>query len=98
MVLLERLVRIIIFAPISAGFSLFSVWFYDVSWFLEPFPELYECFALVAMFYLLVLYVAPHETRWDDYFMNLERYGVLKNKPKHDRGSLRWFKVRLNLP
>ena len=47
------------------------------------------------MFYLLVLYVAPHETRWDDYFMNLERYGVVKNKPKHDRGSLRWFKVRL---
>ena len=93
----RRLVRIIIFATISAGFSLFSVWFYDVSWFLEPFPELYECFALVAMFYLLVLYVAPHETRWDDYFMNLERYGVLKNKPKHDRGSLRWFKVRFRV-
>ena len=89
----NRLVRIIIFAPISAGFSLFSVCFYDVEWILEPFPELYECFALVAMFYLLVLYVAPHETHRDEFFMNLQRYGVLKNKPKHDKGSLRWFKV-----
>ena len=91
----NRLVRIIIFAPISAIFSLFSLAFYDASWILEPFPELYECFALVAMFYLLVIYVAPHEAHRDHFFMNLQRFGVLKNKPKHDRGSLRWFKVSL---
>lgn len=89
----KQLVRIIIFPPISAIFSLFSLWFYDASWILEPFPELYECFALVAMFYLLVLYVAPHEAHRDHFFMNLQRFGVLKNKPKHDRGSLRWFKM-----
>ena len=91
----NRLVRIIIFPPIAAFFNVFSVWFYDVSWILEPFPELYECFALVAMFYLLVLYVAPHETHREDFFMHLQRFGVVKNKPKHDRGSLRWFNVSL---
>lgn len=89
----HRLVRIIIFTPISGLFTLLSVWFYDASWFLEPFPQLYECFALVAMFYLLVLYVAPHESHRDEFFVNLQRHGVLKNKPKHDRGSLRWFKM-----
>ncbi len=50
------------------------------------------------MFYLLVLYVAPYEAHRDLFFMNLQRYGVLKNKPKHDRGSLRWFKVRFKNP
>lgn len=91
----KQLVRIIIFPPISGIFSLFALWFYDASWVLEPFPELYECFALVAMFYLLVLYVAPHESHWDHFFMNLQRFGVVKNKPKlkHDGGSLRWFKM-----
>lgn len=49
------------------------------------------------MFYLLVLYVAPRETRWDDFFVNLQRFGVVKNKPKHDRGSLRWFRVSTRL-
>ncbi|KAM0803806.1 organic solute transporter Ostalpha-domain-containing protein [Usnea florida] len=89
----KQLVRIIIFPPIAGAFNLFSLWFYDASWILEPFPELYECFALVAMFYLLVLYVAPHESHREDFFLNLERYGVFKNKPKHDRGSLRWFRL-----
>lgn len=89
----HRIVRIIIFAPFFAIFNFFSVWFYEKSWILEPIPEIYETFALVSMFYLLVVYVAPEIESREAFFQHLQRFGR-KNKPKHNRGSLRWFQVR----
>ena len=92
----NRIVRIILFPTVFAFFNFFSVWFYQRSWILLPFPELYECFALVAMFYLLVLYVSPHDSNREDHFQNLRRlhqFGSKRGTPKHDKGSLRWFKV-----
>ena len=93
-----RIVRVILFPPIFAFFNFFSIWFYGRSWILLPFPELYECFALVAMFYLLVLYVSPHDSSREHHFQNLQRLhkfggGKRRGTPKHDRGSLRWFRV-----
>ena len=93
----HRIVRIIIFAPFFAIFNFFSVWFYKKSWILEPIPEIYETFALVAMFYLLVVYVAPEVENRESFFQHLQRLGRYSRKPKHNRGSLRWFQVRLDL-
>lgn len=88
-----RIVRIIIFAPFFAIFNFFSVWFYRKSWILEPIPEIYETFALIAMFYLLVVYVAPDVDDRESFFQHLQRIGRYSKKPKHNRGSLRWFQV-----
>ncbi|KAK4691336.1 hypothetical protein P7C71_g5641, partial [Lecanoromycetidae sp. Uapishka_2] len=91
----KQIVRIVIFAPIFAIFNFFSVWFYRYSWILEPIPEIYETFALVSMFYLLVVYVAPEDNDREFYFQNLQRLKRYSKKPtpKHNRGSLRWFRV-----
>lgn len=89
----KQIVRIILFAPIFAIFNFFALWFYNVSWILTPFPELYECFALVAIFYLMVLYVSPDEDYRETFFHHLQRLGRYKQQPKHSRGSLRWFQV-----
>ena len=94
--LFSRIVRIILFPTVFAFFNLYAVWFYKQSWILLPFPELYETFALVAMFYLIVIYVAPQDATREDYFRDLtrlHRYGSKKGTLKHSRGSLRWFHV-----
>ena len=92
----NRIVRVVFFPTIFAFFNFFSVWFYTKSWILLPFPELYETFALVAMFYLLVVYVTPQDATREHHFhelARLHRYGAKKGTPKHDKGSLRWFRV-----
>ena len=89
----KQIVRIILFAPIFAIFNFFALWFYQLSWILWPFPELYECFALVAVFYLMVLYVSPDEGNRETFFHHLQRIGRYSQQPKHGRGSLRWFQV-----
>ena len=89
----KQIVRLILFAPIFAIFNFFALWFYNVSWILKPFSELYECFALVAIFYLMVLYVSPDEDYRETFFHHLQRLGRYSQQPKHRRGSLRWFQV-----
>ena len=89
----KQIVRIILFAPIFALFNFFSLYAYHVSWVLLRFPELYECFALVAMFYLLVLYVAPNEGTRETFFHHLQRLGRYSHQPVHNRGSLQWFQT-----
>ena len=92
----RRHVRIILFPTVFAFFNLFAVWFHDYAWVLTPFPELYECFALVAMFYLIVVYVSPNDDSREEQFRQMQRvyaHGKKKGQPKHDRGSLRWFRV-----
>ncbi|KAM0800896.1 organic solute transporter Ostalpha-domain-containing protein [Usnea florida] len=88
----KQIVRIVFFPTIFSFFNFFAVWFYQRSWILLPFPELYECFALVAMFYLLVVYVTPHDATRESHFQHLQRLHYWGKKPKHDRGSLRWFR------
>ncbi len=96
----ERIVRVILFPAIFAFFNLCGVWFYEQSWILLPFPELYECFGLVAMFYLIVLYVSPHDESREQYFHNVQRlraFGRKKGTVKQDKGSFRWSRVSCNL-
>lgn len=47
---------------------------------------------MVAVFLLYVAYLCPEETHRDDFHVGLERRGYYGAK-KHDRGSLRWFRV-----
>lgn len=89
----KQLVRIILFAPIFAIFNFFALRIYNVSWILTPFSELYECFALVAVFYLMVLYVSPDEDDREMFFQRIQRLGHYSQQPKHNGGSLRWFQV-----
>lgn len=91
----------ILFPTVFTFFNFFAVWFYQKSWILLPFPELYETFALVAMFYLIVVFVTPDDESREHYFHDLQRlhaHGSKKGTTKHNRGSLRWFRVsqRLN--
>ena len=89
----KQIVRILLFAPVFAIFNFFGLWFYDISWILTPFAELYECFALVAVFYLMVLYVSPDEGKRETFFHHLQRLGRFSQQPKHNRGSLQWFQI-----
>lgn len=50
------------------------------------------------MLYLLVLYVSPHDSNREHHFHNLQRlhqsrFSGKRGLPKHDNGSLRWFRV-----
>lgn len=48
------------------------------------------------MFYLLVVYVAPHDSSRERHFHGLQRlhyFGGKSGTLKHDKGSLRWFQV-----
>lgn len=74
-------------------FNFFSIWFYDAAGYLLPVPELYECFALVALFYLFITYVSPDEHMREVFFRQLPRMNRKQTAQKHDRGSLRWFYV-----
>ena len=94
---LHRIVRVVLTPAIFAVFSFFGVWFYHATNYLTPLAELYECFALVALFLLLVSYIAPspHEQKQHalHFFANLPRTNREATQLKHGRGSLRWFYV-----
>ncbi|MCJ1339462.1 hypothetical protein MMC09_004752 [Bachmanniomyces sp. S44760] len=77
---------------IFAIFNFFSVWYYGVAGYLEPIPQLYEAFALVALYYYLVALVTPYEERREEFFAGLERKKKYDDPmSKHSGGSLKWF-------
>jgi hypothetical protein len=55
----KQLIRIIWTPAVFAIFSFFGVLNYNIANYLLPVAELYECLALIAVFYLLIAYVAP---------------------------------------
>jgi hypothetical protein len=55
-----------------AIFSLFSAWFYHTAGYLKPIGEYYECFALVAIFFLFINYASPNNIRGIHPFQKLE--------------------------
>ena len=80
-------------------FSLFSVWFYNASWYLAPIPKIFEAFGLVSLFYLFVTYISPNETLREQFYDELERRDHRTGKPKKQgQGSLRWFHVSVMSP
>lgn len=52
---------------------------------------MYESFALVGLFLLLVGYIAPDEKTRLGFFASLERWQDDSGTPAHNKGSLRWF-------
>lgn len=55
----DRIVRIIWTPAVIALFSVFGVWFYGSASYVKPIGEYYECFSLVAIFYLFINYATP---------------------------------------
>ena len=100
------LLRIIFLPPIFTVCNLISTIFYPSAVYLNQFPKIVEAIGLAAVFELYVFYLTPGATpdQRDYYFETLDRkhvkvplfccFSKRHTKTKHDRGSLRWFKVR----
>lgn len=86
----RQIIRIIWTPLIFAVFNFFSLWFYTTAAYLEPIAQIYEVFALVAIFLLFLSFVCPHTAQRDDFFANLEPRWP-NGKVKHERGSLRFY-------
>lgn len=71
--------------------AFFGLWFYDASEYLVPVAHLYECFALVAFFYYMIMVAAPDPDSRVEFFHNLERRG--RGGKVIPGGSLKWFAV-----
>ena len=87
-----RIVWIILCLPIFAIFNWFCAFSYQAAGFLVPIPQIYEAFAIVALFYLYVTYTSPDETNRERFFDGLERR-TRWGRAKHGKGSLGWFHV-----
>jgi hypothetical protein len=72
-------VRIIWTPAIIAIFSIFGVWFYDVSGYVKPIGEYYECISLVALFYLFIHYATPDNAEGQHPFQKLDIIAVTYN-------------------
>jgi hypothetical protein len=72
-------------------FSLLSIVSYKASYYLAPLGDLYEVFALVAMFYYMVAVVSPDPARRDSFFDQMEN--VVGGRIVAG-GSLAWYQVR----
>jgi hypothetical protein len=88
-------VRAINVPAIFAIFAFFSVWFYDEASYLVPCGDLYECFALVALFYYIISVVAPDAGSRNAFFDQLELHEHGETVPG---GSLKWFQVGVVQP
>lgn len=83
----KQLIRIIWTPAIFAFFSFFGVWHYNIAYYLAPLAQLYEAFALIAVFYLLIAYLAPSTFRGQlEYFATHPKDGVVTQVQ-----DLRWF-------
>jgi hypothetical protein len=75
----RQIVRIIWCLPVFAIFSLFSIILYEAEGYLNPIPQVYEAFAIPALFLLYVAYVTPDEATRDSFFNELELRGRAGN-------------------
>ena len=94
----NSIMRIICLPATYSVFSLLSLIFYTTGQFFDPIPKLYDTFVVASFFQLAVYYAAPEERTRHQFFVSLERRERRtcrwRTKKVHDRGSLRWFKVR----
>ncbi|KAK4548081.1 hypothetical protein LTR36_010801 [Oleoguttula mirabilis] len=88
----RQIVRILLTPLIFSILSFFSLCFYNAAAYLNPVAQLYEVFAVVAIFLLFLAFVCPDPVEYDSFFGSLERRSNRGSKAKkHSRGSLRWF-------
>jgi Organic solute transporter Ostalpha len=98
----RQIVRVVFTPVIFCLFSIFTQIGYSSAIYMPPIRDLYESFALAAIFLLFVEYVAPDPSTRSAYFSNLEnrqpRGGRFSNSNKDydivPGGSLRFFKTR----
>ena len=62
---------------------------------MAPIADLYECFAVVAIFYYMITIISPDENNRESFFQQLELNDQDANLPG---GGLEWFSVCLPLP
>lgn len=86
----RHIVRILLTPLIFSLFNALAIGFYEAAAYLTPVAQLYEVFAVVAIFLLFLAFVCPDPREHEAYFANLERRDN-KQKVVHDHGSLRWF-------
>ena len=95
------ILRIIALPAIYAICNLFSVLFYGAAIYIDEIPKICEAIALCSILKLYVFYITPGTTdqQRDAYSEHLDQqrrhFGIWwrLDKPKHDKGSLRWFKI-----
>ncbi|OQU98616.1 hypothetical protein CLAIMM_04373 [Cladophialophora immunda] len=84
----KQIVRLIWTPAVFAIFSFFGVWHYNLANYLTPVAELYECFALIALFFLLVAYLAPESFEGQLHFF-VTHAGTVKPS---DTSEADWFR------
>ena len=73
----KQLIRMIMLMPVFAIFCFFGVLSYRLTPYFLPITQLYEAFAIVAAFYLMLALLAPHATTWQQQhaFFSLPAHG-----------------------
>jgi len=87
-----RIVLCIGYLPVFAFLNFFAGWFYKASAYIVPVLSLYTAKGLIAVFLLYIAYINPEESGRGNFYAGLERRNYY-GKHKHDKGSLRWFRV-----
>lgn len=92
----RQLMRIVLLPGVFAIFSWISVYDYSVDKYVVSIPKIYETYA-VACFFQFMLHVLTNtedESKRYEFMAQAERRTIKKSKRIHDKGSLRWYKVR----
>ncbi|KAI9713527.1 MAG: hypothetical protein M1820_000909 [Bogoriella megaspora] len=86
----RQIVRVVVTPIWFSVVSLWSIAFYEAADYLTPIANIYESFALTALFLLFVNYVAPDPVTRDAFFNNLP----MKDRKGNETGlgSLGWFR------
>ncbi|KFZ08446.1 hypothetical protein V502_09349 [Pseudogymnoascus sp. VKM F-4520 (FW-2644)] len=88
----KQIVLCIAFLPIFCVLNFFAGWFYRASAIIVPVLSVYTAKGLIAVFLLYIGYISPEENDRGTFYVGLERRAYNGNR-KHDKGSLRWFRV-----
>ncbi|OAP57771.1 hypothetical protein AYL99_08509 [Fonsecaea erecta] len=84
----KQIIRVIWTPAVFAILSFFGVWHYNLANYLTPIAELYECFALIALFFLLIAYLAP-----DSFEGQLQFFATQPGTAKpSDASNIHWFR------
>lgn len=92
----KQLMRVVILPVIFAALSWASVYEYRLNTYLSVIPKVYESYAVACFFQFMlsVITKTENEHEREQFMADTERQTRLKHKQLHDKGSLRWYKVR----
>lgn len=92
----RQILRIVAMPVFYSLLNFLALCWYGTFQYIEPLAGLYESFAIVALFFLLVEWVCPEGTNREKYFDSLPFKG--KKGKIIEGGSLVWFQVRSPAP